>query len=69
MPHDELVSLGRAMKMLGVSRRTLYRWEDAGKIRPVRLESGHRRYWLYDLKRMQGLFDGATARAAQGKTG
>lgn len=41
----------QARAMLGVSRTTLRRWEDAGIIRAFRLgSSGHRRYLLDDLR-------------------
>lgn len=46
------VAPGIAASLLGVSRSTLLRWEEAGKLRPRRLHgSGHRRYLLADLRR------------------
>lgn len=44
------VAPGIAATLLGVSRSTLIRWEQEGKIRPRRLFGGHRRYLLADLR-------------------
>lgn len=33
-----------AMAVLGISRRTLDRYVESGKLRPARLPSGHRRF-------------------------
>jgi excisionase family DNA binding protein len=38
-----------AADLLGVSTRTLLRWEEQGKITPRRTGGGHRRYDIYDL--------------------
>lgn len=38
-----------AADLLGVSTRTLLRWEEKGKITPRRTEGGHRRYDIYEL--------------------
>jgi excisionase family DNA binding protein len=38
---------GHAMKFLGVTRRTLYRWLDAGKIEGFQTPN---RQWLFSLK-------------------
>ena len=39
----------KAAELLGVSTRTLLRWEDQGKIKPTRTAGGHRRYDINDL--------------------
>jgi putative resolvase len=39
-----------ACELLGVSRSTLIRWEDEGKLKPRRLFGGHRRYWLHEIR-------------------
>ncbi len=39
----------KAAELLGVSTRTLLRWEDLGKIKPTRTAGGHRRYDINDL--------------------
>ena len=43
------ISIGKAAKELGVSNRTLRRWEKAGKITAERTPKGHRRYELSQL--------------------
>ena len=43
-----------AAKVLGVSIRTLYRWEDDGLINPRRTPGGHRRYRLADIEALLG---------------
>jgi len=40
----DLVKPAEAEAMLGVTRRTLMRYEKAGRITAVRLPSGHRRF-------------------------
>ncbi|GIW59519.1 MAG: hypothetical protein KatS3mg087_0644 [Patescibacteria group bacterium] len=49
---DVTVSIGEAAKELGVSVDTIRRWADADKIKFVRAPSGHRRFYLTDLKRL-----------------
>lgn len=46
------ISIGDAAKELGVSVKTLRRWADAEKIRSERSPSGHRRFYLADIKRI-----------------
>ncbi|WP_414583016.1 IS607 family transposase [Scytonema sp. PCC 10023] len=46
------ISIGDAAKELGVSVDTIRRWADAGKIRYERAPSGHRRFYLADIKRI-----------------
>ena len=43
------ISLSEAAELLGVSIRTLQRWELKGKIKAFRTEGGHRRYEVGDL--------------------
>lgn len=43
------LSTAEAAELLGVSVRTLYRWEKSGKIKPIRTPGGHRRYDVADL--------------------
>ena len=45
-----LVSIGGAAQALGVSVKTLRRWEAAGKVVPEHTAGGHRRYDLEKLK-------------------
>jgi excisionase family DNA binding protein len=46
------ISIGKAAEELGVTRETLRRWEQSGKITAERTQKGHRRY---DLACFQGL--------------
>lgn len=46
------VSIGEAAKELGVSVDTVRRWANADKLRFERAPSGHRRFYLADLKRI-----------------
>jgi putative resolvase len=46
------VSISQAAKELGVTAKTLRRWEEQGKIEVERTAGGHRRY---DLAKLQGL--------------
>jgi len=45
-----LVSIGRAAKILGVSEITLRRWDSEGRLPSIKTEGGHRRYDLSKLK-------------------
>lgn len=47
---DDLLSVKDAATFLGVSTKTLYRWEAAGKLIGDRTSGGHRRYAFSDLK-------------------
>jgi putative resolvase len=49
---DVTVSIGEAAKELGVSVDTVRRWADADRLKSVRAPSGHRRFYLTDLKRL-----------------
>jgi putative resolvase len=49
-PPPRLVSPRVACELLGVSRSTLIRWEEEGKLKPRRLFGGHRRYWLHEIR-------------------
>ena len=46
------ISIGDAAKELGVSVKTVRRWADSGKLRFERSPSGHRRFYLADIKRI-----------------
>ncbi|MCL2153077.1 MAG: IS607 family transposase [Oscillospiraceae bacterium] len=47
---NNLVSIGRAAKILGVSEITLRRWDSEGKLPSIRTGGGHRRYDVSKLK-------------------
>ncbi len=47
-----LLSLEEAAKILGVSKSTMRRWEEEGRIKPERTPGGHRRYRSEELTQM-----------------
>lgn len=47
-----LVKISEAAKMLGVSTKTLRRWDNADKLKPVRTVGKHRRYRVSDIKKL-----------------
>ena len=46
---EDLVQIGEAPKIRGVSIDTLRRWERNGKLKAQKTEGGHRRYRVADL--------------------
>jgi DNA-binding transcriptional MerR regulator len=49
----DTISIGRAALVLGVSTKTVQRWEQMGKLSLAgRTEGGHRRYLLADVERL-----------------
>jgi putative resolvase len=50
----QLVSIGKASDLLGVSIDTLRLWEEQGKISPVYTQGGHRRYKVSDIEEANG---------------
>ena len=49
---DQFLSPSKAAELVGVSKRTLQRWEAKGRLRSYRTAGDHRRYLLADLKRI-----------------
>jgi putative resolvase len=47
-----MLSTGRVAKRLGGTVRTVYRWEDAGRLHPVRLPTGQRRFSSREVERI-----------------
>ena len=45
-----MVTIGEASELLGVSISTLRRWDKAGRLKPEKTTSGHRRYDISKLK-------------------
>ena len=39
-----MYSIGEFSKIIGVTRTTLRNWDKTNKLKPILLESGHRRY-------------------------
>ncbi len=51
MPEDELISIGKAASILGVSVDTLRRWDESGKLSPAKKsESGYRLYYRSQIE-------------------
>lgn len=50
----KLLTIREAMDYLNVSKITLQRWDNSGKLPAVRTSGGHRRYKLSDLERFIG---------------
>lgn len=48
---DKLLTLQEAKSILNVSKSTLQRWDNSGKLIALRTEGGHRRYKLSDIKK------------------
>jgi excisionase family DNA binding protein len=46
----ELLSSKEVRNMLGISNKTLYNWCKQGKLRFVRLPSGHKRYFRFEIE-------------------
>lgn len=46
---EDLLQIGEAAKLRGVSITTLRRWEADGKLKAIRTDGGHRRYLVADL--------------------
>ena len=45
MVQEELIPIGEAASILGVSIDTLRRWDQSGKLTSVKSEGGHRKYY------------------------
>ena len=50
-----MYSISEFAKLIGVSRQTLIRWDKIGKLKPIFLESGHRRYTDEHLHKIKGI--------------
>ena len=51
---DKLLSLKETEQLLNVSKSTLQRWDNSGKLIALRTEGGHRRYKQSDIERLIG---------------
>lgn len=49
---NKLLTLKETEELLNVSKSTLQRWDNNGKLIALRTEGGHRRYKLSDIERM-----------------
>ena len=54
---DRLLTLKETGKLLNVSKQTLQRWDNSGKLIAVRTEGGHRRYKLSDIEKIINMKD------------
>ena len=51
---DKLLTLKETEHLLNVSKTTLQRWDNSGKLVALRTEGGHRRYKQSDIERLIG---------------
>jgi len=51
---DKLLTLKETEQLLNVSKSTLQRWDNSGKLIALRTEGGHRRYKQSDIERLIG---------------
>ena len=49
-----LLNMKEAMDYLNVSKITLQRWDNSGRLKAIRTSGGHRRYKLSDLEKFIG---------------
>ena len=49
-----IITSSETGKLLNVSKQTLQRWDNNGKLIAVRTEGGHRRYKLSDIEKILG---------------
>lgn len=52
MMEEQIVRIGRAAEILGVTAQTLRNWEKSGKLQPARTAGRQRYYIVADLKRL-----------------
>ena len=52
---NKLLTLQEAKSILNVSKSTLQRWDNSGKLVALRTEGGHRRYKLSDIEKILGI--------------
>lgn len=51
---DKLLTLKETEEVLNVSKSTLQRWDNSGKLIALRTEGGHRRYKISDIEKLLG---------------
>ena len=51
---DRLLTLKETGQLLNVSKQTLQRWDNSGRLIAIRTEGGHRRYKLSDIEKILG---------------
>ena len=50
---DDMVRIGAASRMLGVTVKTIRRWDKAGKIEVFRTQGGHRKIAMSEVEKLQ----------------
>ncbi len=53
----EIVTIKQACEIVGVSRRTMYNWINAGKVQYIRTAGGHIRIFKFTLYETDSLVD------------
>jgi len=61
---ERTLSTGQVAKRLGVTVRTVYRWEDAGRLHPERLPTNQRRFSAREVEGLLRARTGAAVRCA-----
>jgi putative resolvase len=61
---ERMLSTGQVARHLGITVRTVYRWEDTGRLHPVRLPSGQRRFCSREVEGILRARTGAADRCA-----
>jgi putative resolvase len=51
---DRLVQISKAAEILGLNQATLRKWDESGKLKPIKTEGGHRRYRISDINAFMG---------------
>lgn len=59
-----MLSTGQTAKRLGVTVRTVYRWEEAGRLHAVRLPTGQRRFAVREVEALAHTRQGTAPRCA-----
>ena len=54
---DKLLTIKEVQEILNVSKTTLQRWDNNGKLKAVRTEGGHRRYKESDINNLMNKRD------------
>ena len=60
MAKNLLLTPKQAARLLGVSTRTIHRWDEQGKIQTVRTPTGMRRIYPSEIERLIGKIEGGT---------
>ena len=59
---QDLYTIQEASSLLGISPKTLRRWEETGKVKPIRTFGNQRRYSGGDIKKLERLINLRKAR-------